>query len=59
MIRLTRAERSLGLRAPPAVVREIHTLGEDFNALLAELQSREAELVAKHEDLKTANESLS
>jgi len=59
LTRTARTERSLGLRAPPAVVREIHTLGEDFNALLAEIQSREAELVAKHEDLKTANESLS
>ena len=59
LTRTARTERSLGLRAPPAVVHEIHTLGEDFNALLAEIQSREAELVAQHEDLKTANESLS
>ena len=59
LTRTARTERSLGLRAPPAVVHEIHTLGEDFNALLAEIQSREADLVAKHEDLKTANESLS
>jgi diguanylate cyclase (GGDEF)-like protein len=59
LTRTARTERSLGLRAPPAVVHEIHTLGEDFNALLSEIQSREAELVAKHEDLKTANESLS
>ncbi|MFI4930504.1 MAG: diguanylate cyclase domain-containing protein [Burkholderiales bacterium] len=59
LTRTARTERSLGLRAPPAVVREIHTLGEDFNALLAEIQSREADLVAQHEDLKTANESLS
>jgi diguanylate cyclase (GGDEF)-like protein len=59
LTRTARTERSLGLRAPPAVVQEIHSLGEDFNALLAEIQTREAELVAKHEDLKTANESLS
>ncbi|HEU5297163.1 MAG TPA: diguanylate cyclase [Burkholderiaceae bacterium] len=59
LTRTARTERSLGLRAPPAAVHEIHTLGEDFNALLAEIQSREAELMAKHEDLKTANESLS
>jgi diguanylate cyclase (GGDEF)-like protein len=59
LTRTARTERSLGLRAPPAMVHEIHTLGEDFNALLAEIESREAELVAKHEDLKTANESLS
>lgn len=59
LTRTARVERALGLRAPPAVVQEIHALGEDFNALLSEIQSREAELIAKHDDLKTANESLS
>jgi diguanylate cyclase (GGDEF)-like protein len=59
LTRTARTERALGLRASPAVVHEIHTLGEDFNALLAEIQAREAELVAKHENLRTANESLS
>jgi len=59
LTRTARTARSFGLRAPPAVVHEIHTLGEDFNALLAEIQAREAELVAKHDDLKVANESLS
>jgi len=59
LTRTARTERALGLRAPPAVVQEIHTLGEDFNALLAEIQAREAELVAKHDSLMTANESLS
>lgn len=59
LTRTARTERALGLRAAPAVVQEIHTLGEDFNALLAEIQSREAALVAKHDNLKTANESLS
>ena len=59
LTRTARAERALGTRAPPAVVQEIHSLGEDFNALIAEIQAREAELVAKHNDLKTANESLS
>jgi diguanylate cyclase (GGDEF)-like protein len=59
LTRTARTQRALDLRAPPAVVHEIHTLGEDFNALLAEIQSREAELVARHEHLTTANESLS
>ena len=59
LTRTARTERALGLRAAPAVVQEIHALGEDFNALLAEIQARESELVAKHDDLKTANESLS
>jgi diguanylate cyclase (GGDEF)-like protein len=59
LTRTARRERALGLRAPPSVVQEIHTLGEDFNALLAEIQSREAELLAKHDHLMSANESLS
>ena len=59
MTRTARTERALTLRAPAAAVREIHELGEDFNALLAEIQAREASLVAKHDTLKTVNESLS
>jgi diguanylate cyclase (GGDEF)-like protein len=59
LTRRARLERALELRAPPAVIREIHELGEDFDALLAEIQSREALLVAKHDHLRTANESLS
>jgi diguanylate cyclase (GGDEF)-like protein len=59
LTRTARNERALGLRAPPAAVKEIHELGEDFNALLAEIQAREASLVASHDRLRTANESLS
>lgn len=59
LTRTARIERALQMRAPPATVKEIHDLGEDVNALLAEIQSREASLVAKHETLRTANESLS
>ncbi len=59
LTRTARTERALSLRAPAATVKEIHDLGEDFNALLAEIQSREANLVAKHETLRTVNESLS
>lgn len=58
LTRTARCARALALRAPPAVVKEIHELGEDFNALLAEIESREANLVARHDTLKTANESL-
>ena len=54
-----RLARSANLRAPPAGVREIHDLGEDINALLAEVASHEAELVAEHDTLKSANASLS
>jgi len=59
LTRTARIERALEMRAPPAVVKEIHDLGEDFNALLAEIQNREASLVASHDRLLTANESLS
>jgi len=59
LTRRARTERALGLRAPAAVVKEIHELGDDFNALLGEIQSREAHLVAKHDTLRSANESLS
>jgi len=46
-------------RAPPAKIDEINELGKDFNALLGEIQAREASLVARHESLRSANESLS
>lgn len=59
LTRTARTERALEMRAPPATVKEIHDLGEDFNALLAEIQSREANLEARHETLRTANETLS
>jgi len=59
LTRTARNARAFNLRAPPAVVKEIHGLGEDFNALLSEIESREAELVAKHDTLKSANASLS
>jgi diguanylate cyclase len=53
LTRKARNSRAFNLRAPPAVVKEI------FNALLSEIESREAELVAKHDTLKSANASLS
>jgi len=59
LTRRARLERGAGLRAPPAAVREIHELGEDFNALLAEVEQREASLIATQDSLRTANESLS
>ena len=59
LTRRARLAHSANLRAPPAGVREIHDLGEDINALLAEVASHEAELVAEHDTLKSANASLS
>jgi diguanylate cyclase (GGDEF)-like protein len=59
LTRTARTSRAFQMRAPDASVAEIHTLGEDFNALIAEIQDREAALVAKHDKLRTANVSLS
>ncbi len=59
LTRTARTSRAFNLRAPAAAVAEIHELGEDFNALIAEIQFREAELMAKHDKLRTANASLS
>jgi diguanylate cyclase (GGDEF)-like protein len=59
LTRRARLARSAHLRAPPAGVHEIHELGEDINALLAEVASHEAELVAQQDTLKSANASLS
>lgn len=59
LTRTARTSRAFQMRAPAASVAEIHALGEDFNALIAEIQGREAELVAKHDRLRTANVSLS
>ena len=59
LTRTARSSRAFDLRAPAAAVAEIHDLGEDFNALIAEIQCREAELEAKHDKLRTANASLS
>lgn len=59
LTRTARDSRAFNLRAPPAVVKEIHELGEDFNALLSEIENREADLVAKHDTLRSTNASLS
>lgn len=59
LTRRARLARSAHLRAPPAGVHEIHELGADINALLAEVASHEAELMAQHDNLKSANASLS
>lgn len=53
-----REQRALGVRAPAAEVHEIHELGQDINALLAEIESREAGLIASRDKLRNANASL-
>ncbi|HEX9390691.1 MAG TPA: diguanylate cyclase [Usitatibacteraceae bacterium] len=54
-----RVSRTFDRRAPPAKVVEIHQLGEDFNALLTELQKYEEEQKARAAELQSVNESLS
>jgi len=61
LARLTRSirdNRAFYRRAPTARVAEIHALGEDFNALLADVQAHEAELLARQARLRSDNESL-
>lgn len=57
--RAIRSERAFERRAPSAQVLEIDQLGEDFNALLAEVQSREAELLRRHRALQNDHAELS
>jgi diguanylate cyclase (GGDEF)-like protein len=49
--RAVRYERSMEQRVPPARIAELRELGDDFNALLAELQMR-------HERLQQQNSAL-
>ena len=49
--RAVRHDRSMDQRVPPARIAELHELGDDFNALLSELQVR-------HERLKQQNSAL-
>lgn len=61
LARLTRSirdNRAFYRRAPPARVAEIDALGEDFNALLADVQAHEAELLARQARLRSDNASL-
>jgi len=57
--RAIRDERAFNRRAGPAQVREIDELAADFNALLAEVQAREAELLRRHEALQSDHADLS
>lgn len=54
-----RRDRDYGLRVPAFDVREFDELGRDFNALLVEIESRNAELLARGARLEQANASLS
>lgn len=46
-----RCDRQFDRRIPPAAIEELHSLGDDFNALLAELQSWQEQVVLENEQL--------
>jgi diguanylate cyclase (GGDEF)-like protein len=46
-----RSERALDRRVPPAAIAELDNLGNDFNALLAELESWQTHLQSENETL--------
>jgi len=54
-----RLQQDFGRRVPPFDILEFDQLGEDFNALFAELQARNLELTARQESLEAANQTLS
>lgn len=57
--RRVRVQRSFALRAPALDIEEVDALGDDFNALLEEVQAREAKLLSRQARLKQRNEVLS
>jgi diguanylate cyclase len=57
--RQVRVQRSFALRAPALAIEEVDALGDDFNALLEEVQAREAKLLSRQARLKQRNEVLS
>jgi len=46
-----RCERQFDRRIPPAAIEELHSLGDDFNALLTELQSWQEQVALENEQL--------
>lgn len=50
--RAVRHDRSMGQRVPPARIAELHELGDDFNALLSELQMRQERLRQQNSQLE-------
>ncbi|CAM3475368.1 Diguanylate cyclase [Bordetella sputigena] len=55
-----RNERAFARRVPPARIRELHALGEDFNALLDELEAWQTQWLHENASLahKAAHDSL-
>lgn len=58
LTREIRHDRTFDRRAPPADIVEIQALGDDFNAMLDEVQAREAELMAHQTQLQSDNAVL-
>jgi diguanylate cyclase (GGDEF)-like protein len=58
LTREARVDRRLAIRAPQASVLEINALGEDFNALMGEIQAHERKLLNRQDTLEEANEVL-
>lgn len=59
LTRAARVNRQLDVRAPRAAVLEINALGEDFNALMSEIQGFERKLLKRQDELEVDNETLS
>jgi diguanylate cyclase (GGDEF)-like protein len=58
LTRSIRSERTYERRAPPARIAELQALGEDFNAMLDEVQLGQAELMARQRRLQSDNDVL-
>ena len=58
LTRSIRSERAYDRRAPAAPIAELQALSDDFNAMLDEVQLRQAELVARHRRLQSDNDLL-
>ncbi|MEY2873370.1 MAG: hypothetical protein RLZZ373_741 [Pseudomonadota bacterium] len=59
LTRSIRSERAYDRRAPHARIAELQALGDDFNAMLDEVQLGQAELLASHRRLQSDNDLLS
>lgn len=59
LTRSIRTERAFGRRAPAVRIAELQALSDDFNAMLDEVRTREAELVAHQKKLQSDNATLS
>jgi len=58
LTRSIRSERAYNRRAPQAEIAELQALGDDFNAMLDEVELGQAELMARHRRLQSDNDVL-